>query len=79
MDALSIPQTHPCILRQESHKCTGAFLLTSAGLSGLQINMNTQLPLFYSLNDGEYNDISNIALEISLPSKATLKILYVQN
>jgi len=31
--------------------------------------MNAQPPLFDSLNNGKYNNVSNITLDINLPSK----------
>jgi len=40
--------------------------------------MNTQLPLFYSLNNGKYNDVSNIALDINLPRKESTETIVHQ-
>jgi len=50
--------------------------MLETNIDQLNSSMNTQLPLFYSSNDGEYSEVSNTAIEISQPSKAALKLLY---
>jgi len=80
LKTLSTPRIHLCIYCRipQIHWCMFCWLLLDFGPTDqLNSSMSSQLPLFYSLNDGKYNDVSNISLEINLPSKATLKLLYI--